>query len=446
MQTSAALKILEEVVALRSISGEPAYSTALLETAEYLSSLLASQGFKVQSYTTEKSPPLVIAHYIVDPKAATICVYGHYDVQAVDPIDEWESDPFVVTDRSGKLFGRGVADNKGHIVQNIVAVSQLIAEGTLKNNVVFLLEGKEESGSVHFEALISKTGDMLKDVSLFLITDTGMDSADTPQIYYALRGMVYCEINITSAGRDLHSGIYGNVIANSAQILAELFTSMKNLATGEIHIQDFYKQVRVLDNKEMKLLEKAETTDDALKQETGSDAIRSIRGIQPYLTGKILPSLDIHGILSGFTGEGSKTIIPRTASAKFSCRLVEHQDPEEIAKQIAHHIEKHMPEDVQYSLVFHSMNAPFYTDFSSPIVQKVAASLEQTFGNPIKYNRSGGSIPAAEVLQRMFSKPVVLTGFTLPDDNIHSPNENVDMNLFYKGIEALRNLYSTSIG
>ena len=445
MKTAVSTQLLKDFIAIPSISGASEYASEVSKAAEFLKTELEKNNITVTLFSRDNAPPLVVGVYTVSPDAPTVCIYGHYDVQAVDPIDEWLSDPFTVTEREGKMYARGVADNKGHIIQNILAVSQAIQDGSLANNIVFLLEGEEESGSAHFEELVQQAKDVLKPVDLYLITDTGMEDKETPQIYYALRGLVYGELTITTAGRDLHSGIYGNVVANPANILVELMATMKNSSTGEITVEGLYESVRTPDTQELSLLVKSETTNEELTRETGSNSLRTVRGYAPYLTGKILPSFDIHGIRTGFTGEGSKTVIPRTASVKFSCRLVEHQDPDTIAALLEAHIKKNLPEDIEWNLVFHSKNAPFYTDFRHPLVEHIAKVLESEFGNPVQYNRSGGSIPAAEVLQRIFHKPVVLTGFTLPDDNIHSPNENMDSQLFGKGVEVLKKIYATPL-
>lgn len=433
---------LAELIAIESVSADPARLPEVMNAAAYIKNWLVEIGFDVKMVEKSKSPPLIVATYTVPNAASTIGIYAHYDVQAEDPIEEWHTAPFTVIEKNGKLWGRGVADDKGHVVQNIAAVEELVKESKLRNNIIFIFEGEEETGSYSLLEFLEQAAPQLQHCDFFMILDAGMKTPQIPMIEYALRGLVYFELTITTAGRDLHSGLYGNAVPNPANILTSLLGGMKDSITNEVLIPGFYDDVRALDKKERTLLEKNKTTDKELKEEIQGKYVRKMRDFPSYLSPKVLPSLDINGMISGYTGEGPKTIIPRSATVKFSIRLVENQRAEKMQTLIEKYIKKHMPKDVTYDLKILSSDEPFYTDFRSKPVQQVAKVLKEHFGNDVIYNRSGGSIPAAEMFQRLYNKPIMITGFTLPDENLHAPNENIDSKLFKEGITVLKKIFS----
>jgi acetylornithine deacetylase/succinyl-diaminopimelate desuccinylase-like protein len=434
--------LLKSLVAIPSVSSESTHDVDTRAVAEMLERELVSRGFSLKTVRRDGVPPLVIGVRKGSPEGKTIGIYGHYDVQSEDPVAEWSTDPFTLTEQNGKYFGRGAADNKGHIAANLEAVRRLTESGALRNTLVFILEGEEETGSVHFEELVQEVSDLLAELDVCFITDTGMHARDIPQIYYGLRGLAYFELSVTIGSRDLHSGIYGNAVYNPALLASSIVSSMKDERTGEIIIPGFYDDVKPTGDDELSQLEQARTSDDELRAEAGTGSVRSVRGLPAYAAPKVLPSLDINGMVSGFTGEGSKTIIPRTARIKFSCRLVADQDPERVHQLVRSHIADRMPEGVEWDLMVHSLASPFYTDYRTDVARTTARILEDTFGNPAIFNRTGGSIPAAEILQRRFGMPVILTGFTLPDENMHAPDENLDIESIRKGIDALSRIYA----
>jgi acetylornithine deacetylase/succinyl-diaminopimelate desuccinylase-like protein len=277
-------------------------------------------------------------------------------------------------------------------------------------------------------------------VDVFYLTDTGMHQKNVPQIFYGLRGIVYFELIVKIGKRDLHSGVYGNRVYNPINVLAYLIAKIKDIKTGKILIPKFYEKVRKIEKEELLLLKKTLKSDEEERKEGGVFGLTEIEGFSS-LSSKIFPSFDCHGIISGFIGEGQKTVIPKEAKVKFSFRLVEHQDPKEIEEQVFDFVEKNLPKEVKWELKCLSNSAPFYTDVKNEWVKKTASILKDVFGNEVVFNRSGGSIPAAEILQRLYKKPIILTGFTLPDDNIHAPNENFDSEMFFLGIEALERIY-----
>ncbi len=435
-------KKLQDVVAIQSLSADPSKRTEIRKAAEYLHRWLKETGFQVEEYTKGDAPPLIVATYTVPNPASTIGVYAHYDVQAEDPVDEWKTPPFTVTEKDGKLWGRGVADDKGHIVQTIEAAAQAIHTKKLRNNLVFVFEGEEETGSYNLHEYLEQATEHLQKCDFFIVADAGMKDPQTPMIEYGLRGLVYFELTVTSFGRDLHSGLYGNKVANPANIVASLIGAMKDPVTNEVLVPGFYDGVRELDAKEHEMLKKNTTTDEEIKQDIQGKHVRTMRGLPAFLVSKVLPSLDVNGMIAGYTGKGPKTVIPRTATVKFSTRIVSDQTAEFMEKLIRDYVEEKMPDDVDYELKILSKDEPFYTDFRTAPVQQVAQILQQHFGNETVYNRSGGSIPVAEMFQRLFQKPVMITGFTLPDENLHAPNENIDAALFEEGIAALKKIFS----
>jgi len=436
------IDLLSHFIKIQSVSTDKNRFLEIKKAVSFLSNFLSKLGFSIKILEKEKSPPpLILASLIKDKKAKTVGIYGHYDVQPEDPLSEWKTPPFSLTLKNGKFFGRGVADNKGSIIQNLVAVNNLIKEKRLKNNIVFILEGEEETGSVNFEEYIKKTKDILSKVDVFYLTDTGMHQKYQPQIFYGLRGIVYFELTVKIGERDLHSGIYGNRVYNPINVLTDLIAKIKNIKTGKIQIPKFYKKLRKISRDELLLLKKTLKSDEEEKEEASVFGLTQINNLGK-LSSKILPSFDCHGIISGYIGEGQKTVIPKEAKVKFSFRLVEHQDPKEIESLVFDFVKKNLPKEVKWELKCLSKSAPFYTDVNNLWVKQTTSILEDVFGNEVIFNRSGGSIPAAEILQRLFKKPIILTGFTLPDDNIHAPNENFDEEMFFLGIEALEKIYS----
>ncbi|MFA9288315.1 MAG: M20/M25/M40 family metallo-hydrolase [Weeksellaceae bacterium] len=441
MDKTKILKELTDFIAIESVSADPARRDEMQTAISFLTKKLESLDFTVKTVVKGEGHPLLIAERKVEGAKKTIGIYGHYDVQPEDPVAEWKSKPFVLTERGDKLYGRGVADDKGHVMQNIAAIEQLIQSDSLTNNIVFILEGEEETGSIYLEQYLQDLRELLQKVDIFFITDVGMYAKGVPQLFYALRGLIYYEIELTIGESDLHSGVYGNRVYNPLNVLSDLFAKMKDIQTGEILIPNFYKDVRVVPDTELKLLENVQKSDDELKSEANVYGLTTVRGVPSYLASKIFPSMDVHGITGGFSGEGPKTVIPRTAKAKFSFRLVDNQVPETVDALVKDFIKNTIPSEIKYTLTELGIDRPFYTSLENPLVQQVSEILSEHFGNNAVINRSGGSIPVAESFTRLFGKPVVLTGFTLSDDNLHAPNENFDTEMFWEGIEALKKIY-----
>ena len=431
------VKLFSDFVAIRSISADPSRHKEILEAVDFLKKRIIKLGFEVDIYQTKDSSPLIVAKRIISPNSKTIGIYAHYDVQPEDPVDEWDSPPFKLDIRGGKIYGRGVADDKGHIIQILMALDQLIKNKKLSNNIVLVFEGEEENKSENFELFVGQAKKDLETVDVFYIFDMGMKAKNIPQIFYGLRGIITGELKIKIGKTDLHSGIYGNRVMNPVQIIAELLAKIKNGETNEIKIPGFYSTVKKISQKERDLLSEFISDDETEKKNAG---IKKFIG--DFLSSKVLPSFEVNGIVSGYTGQGSKTIIPSEATLKFSIRLVPNQISQEIKKITEDFIRRNLPKGVDYVLEISDGGDPFYTDFENHFAKKTAEILSDVFKNKTYFNRSGGSIAAAEVLQRLFKKPIILTGFTLPDENIHAPNENIDEEMFYKGIVSLEKIIS----
>lgn len=288
---------------------------------------------------------------------------------------------------------------------------------------------------------MNKYKKLLKNVDVWYILDVGMYEKGVPQIFYGLRGLVYYELKVKVGDRDLHSGVYGNAVLNPIQVIIELFSKIKDGSTHKVNIPRFYDSVRKLSKEEMSLLRKIDKLNAEKKKESGTYTLTSVSGYSSYLSSKIAPSLEINGIWGGYIGEGTKTVIPREASIKFSIRLVEYQDPKEITKLVKKYIKENIQKGVKYFLKEYGAGAdPFFTDINNEEVKNAVKIISDHFKKEVKFNRSGGTVPASEIIQRLFKKPVINTGFTLPDENIHSPNENVDIDMFREGIEVLKKI------
>lgn len=412
------LNNLEKLISFQSVSTDKKRFKEILKAVDFITNYLKKLGFKVYIYQKNKSSPLIIAEKIINKNFKTLGFYAHYDVQPEDPVNQWQTNPFKLTLKKGKLYGRGIADDKGHLWQIVSASEILIKNNQLNNNLVFIFEGEEEVGSLHFEELIKKYK-KIKQVDYFYVVDMGMRNQKNPEIFYGLRGIVDYELKIKLHKTDLHSGVYGNIVLNPAQIIAELMAKMVDGQTHKVKVSGFYQDVKKISQKEKQLLEKS---------------------TQGSIKAKILPSLDINGIISGYTGEGIKTIIGAEATVKFSCRLVPNQNWKKIDILIKKFIKDNLPKNIDYQLISFGGSDPFYTDFKNDIVEKTASCLKNVFQGEVFYNRSGGSVPAAEILQRLYKKPVILFGFVLPDCYLHAPNENFDEKNFWMGIEAIKEI------
>lgn len=429
-------RFLDELVALLSI---PSISTLaehagdIRQAAEWLLAQFQPMGFDARLYETD-GHPIVYAEWLkAGPDAPTVLIYGHYDVQPVDPLDEWDSAPFEPVVRDGNLYARGSSDDKGQVFIHVKAVEAFLqTHGSLPVNVKFIIEGEEESGSAHLEPFIRTHTDLLA-ADVVLISDTHSRSLEQPTIVYALRGMSYMEVEVMGAQRDLHSGTYGGIVHNPAQALCEILAQLHD-ANGTITVPGFYDRVRQLDDEERAGLDKVPYTEAELKAETGVTAAWGEAEYKLHERTGARPTLEVNGLVSGWTGEGAKTVLPAKALAKVSCRLVADQDPIEIYELVKARVAELTPPTVQSEVrLLHYGNAAI-TDRHSPFMQAAIGAYEEGWGNAPAFTREGGSIPVVADFQRHLGAPVILMGFGLPDDGLHGPNEKFALECFRRGI------------
>jgi acetylornithine deacetylase/succinyl-diaminopimelate desuccinylase-like protein len=430
------LNDLIEIVAIPSISTTPENKPDMDRAAEWMSSRLRKLGMnKVQIMPTGGHPVVYGEWLEAGTNKPTVMVYGHYDVQPVDPVELWDTPPFEGKIKGDNLFGRGTSDMKGQVVASMSAVESIINTSGMPVNLKWLLEGEEEIGSEHLADFIQKHTELLK-ADICLNPDAGMISADLPTITYGLRGLVYMELRVYGPARDLHSGLFGGTVHNPAQAIIELIAGMHD-KNGRITLPGFYTNVRKLSDQERKDMAQLPTNEKFFLEQTGVPALWGEPEFIPIERTSGRPTLEVNGLLSGFTGEGSKTVLPAWAMAKISCRLVPDQTPLEIFNCMQTYLEANAPRDIRWELKnLHTAGAAI-TDTNSAGVKAMSKAFETVWGSRPLFKREGGSIGVVVQLQEYVGVESVLTGFGLPEDNVHSPNEKLHLPTWRKGIEAL---------
>jgi len=361
-------------------------------------------------------------------------------VQPVDPLELWESPPFEATIRDGEIYARGAADDKGQVFMHLKAVEAHIRQnGKLPVNMKFILEGEEEVGSEHLDDFIRAHKDELK-ADVVVISDSAMFARGVPSICYGLRGLVYFQIDFRGSSTDLHSGSFGGALINPAFALASLIAGMKDRG-GHIKIPGFYDDVRALTDEERKAWEQLPFNEKNYRRDFGIPKLFGETGYSTLERTWARPTLEVNGLLSGFTGEGAKTVLPAVAMAKVSMRLVPDQDPNKIADLFQSYVEKNAPKSVEVKVTRMHGGKPWMTSYDSPYVQAAGRAIEKGFGRPPIFTREGGSIPVVSTFQEELGLPSVLFGVGLPDENAHAPNEKLDLGNFHNGIIASAILY-----
>ncbi len=426
---------LFELIRIPSVSALSENKEVMHTAAHYIKNNLLSSGVTFAKVMDTSGWPVIYAEKIVNPDGPTILVYGHYDVQPPEPLDEWKSPPFEPEIREGKIFARGADDDKGQLFMQIKAFEYMVAENRLPCNVKFLIEGEEEISSPSLKQFCIDNKDMLS-ADIILVSDTTILSLSTPALAVGLRGIAYFELTIKGPDRDLHSGLYGGAVDNPANVLSDLIAGMKD-KNGHISIPGFYDDVQNLREDERKLLNALPLNEEDF---AGKIAVQKLFGEKQYTTIErlgIRPSLDVNGLWSGYTGQGAKTILPSKATAKISMRLVPDQTPDKIANIFQTYLKNVMPPSVTYKLdVLHGGN-PYVLSWNSKEMNAAIAAIEKTFNKKPLPVRGGGSIPVIADFEEILGIKAVLMGFGLETDAIHSPNENFPLENFYKGIETL---------
>ncbi len=428
------LNTLGEFVSIPSISTEPELANSMLDAAHWCITRLEKLGFDTRLIATPKYP-LVFAERTIDPAYPTVLIYGHYDVQPPDPLELWETPPFEPSVRNDSFFGRGVSDMKGQIVACLSAIESLIKTGDVNLNLKWILEGEEEIGSPSLPPMLEEYKELLQSDIVFN-PDSGMIAKNTPTITYGLRGLAYFELRAYGPATDLHSGMFGGVVHNPAQVLCDLISGMHD-EHGHITLPGFYDSVIPLTEKERKQLEELPINEETYKQQTGVSELWGEEGYSPVERTGARPTLDVNGMCSGFTGHGSKTVIPAWAMAKISMRLVPDQDPAEVQQQLVKYLQTHAPDTIRWELTPMSGAPASITRTDLPEINAFADALERAWGKKPLYKREGGSIPIVYYMKTFLGSDSILGGFGLPDDHVHAPNEKLDLPTWYTGINAL---------
>ena len=417
-----------------SVSTASEHAEDVKACGEFLVKKLTSMGLAVELHQTPKHP-VVVARNEHQEGRKTVLVYGHYDVQPVDPVELWDSPPFEPEIRDGRIWGRGSTDNKGQMMAHVLGVEQLIKEkGELPVNLIFLFEGEEEIGSPNLVPFLEQHKEELA-CDIIAVSDTGMVARGVPTMGYGLRGITCCEVTVKGPKGDLHSGVYGGAVANPATAVARLVASLHD-EDGKIAIDGFYDDVKPLENWEREMWAQVPGMSEAdMLEVTGSP---EVFGEQGYSSAERLwsrPTAEVNGIGSGYQGEGSKTVLPAEAMAKFSFRLVPNQDPADISKKVQAHLEKHAPAGVTVEVEVGHDGKPYYSDPNSVYGKAGQAALEKAFGKKPVLIREGGSIPIIKDMQDILGADSLLLGLALPDCQIHAPNENFYVENFEAGIK-----------
>ncbi|WP_017725878.1 dipeptidase [Halalkalibacterium ligniniphilum] len=430
------LNELKEFLKIPSISAISQYKGDVRKAAEWTAESLKKAGMENVEVIDTPGHPVVYGDWLKAEGKPTVLIYGHYDVQPVDPLELWETPPFEPSIRNEKLYARGASDDKGQVFIHVKAMEAILkAEGTLPVNVKFCIEGEEEIGSPNLDPFVEEMKEKLA-ADVLVISDTPMLEKGKPAICTGLRGLCSLQIDVKGAKGDLHSGLYGGAVQNSLHALIQLLASMRN-EDGQITIDGFYDRVKALSPEEKEAFQKLDQSEEKLKEELEVSELFGEKGFTALERTWVRPTLEINGVYGGFQGEGVKTVIPSEAHAKITCRLVPDQDPEEIVALIEKHIEKYTPPGVTVTTTRHDSGRPFATPIDHPALQAAAKSYEAVYGTPAVYTRMGGSIPVVETFNRIMGLPVVLMGFGLPTENFHAPNEHFHLENYDKGLLTL---------
>ncbi len=426
------LEALIELLRIPSVSTDPAHKADVARAAAWLAERLEGLGFVAEIVPTP-GHPVVYAERMVDPKAPTVLVYGHYDVQPPDPLELWESPPFEPEVREGRIYARGASDDKGQLYIHVAAAEEL--GHNLPVNLKFVIEGEEEIGSTNLFLFLKERKEQLA-ADVVLVSDGAMFAPGWPTLTYGLRGLAYLEVEVEGTKSDLHSGIHGGAVPNAAHAAAEMIAALKS-PEGWIRIPGFYDRVRPLDPEERAMWMKLPFDETAYREQLGATKLPGEPGYGVLERRWARPTLDVNGMWSGWTGPGSKTVIPAKAGFKFSMRLVPDQDPDEIAERARRYLEAIVPEGYRLKVTVHQGARPVLVDRHAPPVRIAAKALEAAFGRETIFTREGGSIPIVGAFVETLEAPVVLMGFGLHDDNLHAPNEKFELENFEKGIQAV---------
>jgi acetylornithine deacetylase/succinyl-diaminopimelate desuccinylase-like protein len=434
------LEELKGLLAIPSVSALPEHAADVKRCADWCADELRRIGMENVKLFETPGNPVVYGDWLSAEGAPVILFYGHYDVQPVDPLNLWESPPFEATIRDGEIYARGSADDKGQVFMHMKAIeAHLKQNGRLPVNIKIILEGEEEVGSENLDDFIRAHKDDLK-ADVVVISDSGMFARGVPSICYGLRGLVYFQLDLRGSSTDLHSGSFGGAVANPAMVLSQLLAKMKDRG-GRVTIPGFYDDVVPLQAAERQAWATLPFNEKKYKKDFGMPKLVGETGYTTLERTWARPTFEINGLLSGFTGEGAKTVLPAVAMAKVSMRLVPNQNPDKIAELFQKYVEEIAPKSVELKVTRMHGGKPWMTSYDNPFVQAAARAIEKGFGRTPIFTREGGSIPVVSTFQEELGLPSVLFGVGLPDENAHAPNEKLDLGNFHNGIIASAVLY-----
>jgi len=430
------IKELQDILRIKSISSDPVYKSEMIKCADWLVAYLKGLGVTdARSMDSGKNPIVFGSLNQAGAGKPTILIYGHYDVQPPDPLNEWTHDPFDPVIEGNLLLARGSSDMKGQAMIMLSAIKSILAFGSLPVNLKFLFEGDEEVGSPSIVSFLNEHKELFAS-DFVLNLDAGMVAKDKPTIVYGLRGLAYFEISITGPAHDLHSGLFGGIVYNPIHALSELIAGMKD-SDGRITLPGFYDDVLPLEEKERAALNALDNPDAYYIEQTGVKETFGEKGFTNVERIGARPTLDVNGIWGGYTGEGPKTVIPARAFAKLSMRLVPRQTPAKVLQQLTLYMQQHAPRQIQWEIKQLASDPACITSMDFYGTRCLVKSLEKVMGKTPVFKREGGSIPIATHFQNIMGMESVMSGFSLPEDRVHSPNEQLDLELFEKGIETV---------
>ena len=434
------LEELKDYIRIPSISTDPDFKDDVLRAGDFLVGKMREAGLTAERIDTA-GHPLVYAEWLGAPGKPTVLFYGHYDVQPVDPIELWRHPPFEPTVEGDKLVARGATDDKGQSYAHVKAVAALLAErGRLPVNVKFLVEGEEEAGGQAIDEYVKKDGGERLKADAVVISDSSLFAPGQPSLIYGLKGLCYMEIKVTGPNRDLHSGTFGGAVWNPLNALCHIIDGLRDAKTGKILIPGFYDDVRPLEAWEREEFAKLPWDETAYRTELG---VPELFGEEGYTTRErtwARPTCDVNGIFGGYMGKGAKTVLPSWGGAKVSMRLVPDQDPKKIARQFADHVKSLAPARVTAEVTLLHDADPVVVEAKGPIVDAALDAMQEVWGaRPVRI-REGGSIPIVSTFAAVLRCPVLLLGFGLNDDGLHSPNEKFNISHFYNGIRSIARL------
>ena len=436
------LTALYDFLKIPSVSTDSAFKKDVRNAGRFVYDYLNKIGFSNLETIETKGHPIIYGEYMgAGQEAPTVLLYGHYDVQPADPYEEWVSEPFLPEERNGRIYARGASDDKGQVFMHLAVFESFMkTEGKLPVNVKVCIEGEEEIGSENLHKYLNDYPEKFA-ADFTVISDSGMVAENQPTILYGLKGFTGIEIEVTGPDHDLHSGIYGGAVKNPAMALAQLLATMKN-EDEYITVDGFYDGVEDLTKEERELIKNVQGED--YLETTGAMQTVAEKGYSAKEHTMARPTFEINGIYGGYQGEGTKTIIPTSATAKITCRIVPNQDPERIQNLLERHIEKYKPAGVKVKVKKEKLSAKAYkVEPSDPLIVKAAESYERAFKKEAVFVRMGGSIPVVEWLDDLYGHPIVLLGFGTPDDRLHSPNESFPLNSFDLGMETIVYYWNT---